>query len=483
MSRRKHRPMAPEPPGGGREVGPGKAVVHAKPAQHVEVEWLPVAVTLSALVALWVIYRIATCDFVLGSVEGGWFHPYGRFVEITALWTFLAVAPCAMGLTWLATRMIDRSERACVLAWWAAAIPLQLALRYPATRSLETIIRSDSANSFYSPTLKYSAFEFLSNFEKLAPNLPEHASSNMPGKVLLYFLLQQVTVSPQVMGYLLLAISNLGAVLVYFIVRDLFGHKRAALYAMILYFFIPAKLYFFPLLNSVAPAFILLCLFLHVRFLLTGHAAYALALGVSLYATLLFEPLPLAAGLIFAALFAIPTLPTCATPAQAGRTAGRSVLLAALGFATVHGSMLVLVGFDVIDCFLRLLADAQEFNTRAARPYWLWMRENLIDFSVSVGVVALPLAILGPFEALRLSARWRNPSVVFGFATLATLAVLDVLGINRGETFRLWIFLTVFFEVNVALLLARTPGISTFCAVLAAVILQVAVTLDVVGFM
>ena len=95
------------------------------------------------------------------------------------------------------------------------------AIRWLYPFSLGTVVQSDVANSFYSPTLTYSALQFLSQFEQIAPALPLHAATNLPGKVLLFHLLQTVTNSPQVMGALIVVIANLAALILFYIVKQL----------------------------------------------------------------------------------------------------------------------------------------------------------------------------------------------------------------------------------------------------------------------
>jgi hypothetical protein len=454
-----------------------------------DVDWPFVLVVAAVLAALWIVVRIATQDFVFGSRAGGWFHPYNRTLAWSAFALFAGVASVASLLTWLADREVERREPAVLLGWFIAAAPLQLLLR-GRSRPLEAIVLSDDANSFWSPALRFGALEFLENFLQVAKSLPQHAGSNMPGKVLLYDLLQQLTVSPSAIAWILLGLSNLGGVFLYFVVRDLFrggpgrvaSGRRAGLFAMILYFFLPAKLFFFPLLNAVTPALILACLWLHLRFLVTGRAAWAVGLGVALYVVLLFEPLPLAAGFVFAALFFVPSLPGSRTPQAALRTAARSAGLAVAGFAALHLLLLAAAGFDILSVFVHQVGEAQKFNVHAARPYGIWAVQNLVDFVVSVGPAVVVVAAGGAVLAFFRDGL-RSPAFLFGAATVLTVAALDLAGINRGETHRLWIFLTAFVVVNAAVLLSASRSVVPMLAVTATLILQVAVTLDVIGFM
>src|SRR5205085_11254911 len=80
--------------------------------------------------------------------------------------------------------------------------------------------------------------------------------------------------------------------------------RRVALSSLVLYLFVPAKLYFFPLLNTVTPVVALLCAWLCVAWLRTRRTVYPALLGAALYALVLFEPLALGIGLLLALLAA-----------------------------------------------------------------------------------------------------------------------------------------------------------------------------------
>jgi hypothetical protein len=110
----------------------------------------------------------------------------------------------------------------------------------------------------------------------------------MPGKVMLFKLLELVTGNPRVMGILIIAISSLGALLFYFLVAEVYADRPIALSSLILYLFIPAKTYFEPLPNMISPLPVLACLLLVALFLKSPRKPLALALGVGVYAALFF---------------------------------------------------------------------------------------------------------------------------------------------------------------------------------------------------
>src|SRR5262249_12836597 len=149
--------------------------------------------------------------------------------------------------------------------------------------------------------------------------------------------------------------------------------RRVAMYSAVLYLFVPAKLYFFPLLNTVTPVIALACAALLLKWLRNGSAVYAAALGAALYGLVFFEPLPLVMGLLFALLV---------LRAQAlGQITWRQVLIqAGIGAAAwlfTYGAVRLLTGFDLLSAFREISGHAVQFNADAGRPYSIWVRANL----------------------------------------------------------------------------------------------------------
>ena len=123
--------------------------------------------------------------------------------------------------------------------------------------SFEHIFTSDSANAFYGVAGHYTAETVLSDFDRVRAYWPLHAQSNLPGKLMIVYALKQISRRPDILAWLVVLVSNLGGVLMYVFVRDLFADRRVALYSLVLYLFVPAKLFFFPLLNTVRPVVVL----------------------------------------------------------------------------------------------------------------------------------------------------------------------------------------------------------------------------------
>jgi methylthioxylose transferase len=450
------------------------AKAKAAPRPPVVPPLLVGATVVGVVLTLLVVQRMGARSLVLGSWAGHWVYPYVRLFSWELLTPFAIVLATALGLLWLSRRAHEKHEWPTVAVWLVAAVPMQLALRWHAIAPLAAIVQSDKANSFYSPTLRFSAGELMARYMEIVTTLPPHARTNMAGKTMVYFLLRLFTDSPEALGVLVVVLSNLGALFVYLITRDLLEDKRAALYALILYVFVPGKLFFFPILNVLAPVPILASLWLCVRFVKGVHWAYAALMGPALYLTVFFEPLPLVMGLAFLGVLGLGLR----RGTVAWKGAAQLVGIALAAFLASHALMRFAFGYDLFANFAYVFEDARHFSGQ--RPYGVWVKQNLWDFAISSGVASLTLAVTGAFDAAR-GGLSRAPAVL-ALSGLAVLAFLDLAGINRGEIVRLWIFIAGFLQIVPAWLCARAPAEWPFATLLGATVLQAAVGAGMVGF-
>ena len=151
--------------------------------------------------------------------------------------------------------------------------------------------------------------------------------------------------------------------LLYWFVRNLMADRNVAITAVIFYLLVPAKLFFFPVLNTVTPVIVLgrprpgpipadAPAGLRRRFRCRGVRARV------------FDPLGLVMGLLFAAL-AVDVLREQEHP---WRDFGALSAVAAGGFLAVYATLLVGFQFDFVTTFVTLASDASAFNTIAGRP-------------------------------------------------------------------------------------------------------------------
>lgn len=237
-----------------------------------------------------------------GSQAGNFGYSISQRPSVGMLVTGLVVTIVVVSAVRFTVPRLRTQERRLVILWLAIGFLAQLALHGLALYPLGRMVESVNATGFYTVSQQYSASELLSRHEELVGTFPTHARSNLPGKTLLFELLGLFTRSTQGLAYLIILLSNLGGVLVYMFVKEWSKDPLTAFYALVLYLFLPARIYFFPLLNTVTPCFMLLVFWFVTRYLTSRRGTDLALAGVSLYALIIFDPLPLAALPIVAAL-------------------------------------------------------------------------------------------------------------------------------------------------------------------------------------
>ncbi len=448
--------------------------------------WLVAA--FGAFVALFLGRRL-----VFGSETGHCAYPILGAPTAAALLVGLAGA---VGLAFAfraGLRRVDRHPWAVVSGWLAAVFLFQVAIRALYPIPLGHIVESDACNSFYSAALRWPAGELLRQWRSIASQLPQHAATNMPGKILIYSFLELVSRNPRTLGLLVLALSDLGCALVFLVAKEWFGSARIGLLALALALLLPAKMGFLPVLNTVTPGFLLLSFWLWLVSLRRLQLPWLLLLGASLYLLLLIEPLPFVAGVIFLGAFA----QRLAMPAIDGRALWRIAVFPLAGFLLAHAALQLAFGFEILPVFRAMLADAVDFNRRFDRPYGIWVIQDLKEFFLGAGVVPSLLYLAALFTLGRrivgkarevgnrgaLRALLVDPAANLLLSFTLCLLTVDLLGVNRGEVTRLWIFLGVFLELAVATECLARPGERTAYLAISTMAFQAALTASTVGFL
>ena len=433
------------------------------------------------VVAAAVCCAVATEALLLGSPRGRWRYPYVQPLAITPFLVALGVSLPALALLRIRARSAA-GEWSLVVAWIALATAGHAALRSLTLFSFESIFISPGANSFYTVTLQQPLSAVLSSFVQARDAMPLHAQSNMPGKLVLMYGLEVVTVSPVVLPWIVVILSNLGALLMYRFVRRLVEDHITALYSAVLYLFVPAKLFFFPLMNTITPVIALALACLIVEWLKTGRLLWAAAVGVLLYVVVFFEPLPLVLGLLFASL--------AFRAIYRGDLGWSQLVLHSVAALAVFVACAALVqqvwGFDLINGFRAVRAHALEFNAIEQRPYDIWVRANLVEFFFGLGPCqavliagALTLGLRGPGT---LGDRLTRPVPLLTLGLLAAVAAIDLIGINRGEVIRLWIFLACFLQIPAAWVCAQARRPQAIALVVITTLLVCALGTANIGF-
>ncbi len=444
----------------------------------------PVLWLAMILLCGWFGALVVRAKFVFGSPEGNWVYPYFEAPGAIPFWLPVVVIGLLYGATAVSVRTIQAFSIATLTGLFITGCAVQFLIYSVYPVPVEAIIKSDYSNSFYSASSRVGAVELLSGYDKLVERLPLHARSNMPGKVLFYHFLGQFSLSPRFLAAMIMVTSNLGAFFVYGLCTRIFEDRLTGVYAFLLYILVPCKLWFFPILNTVTPVFILCCLFLFLQFFYARRGLYLWLLGVCLYVLFLFEPSPLVTGIVFLGIWWHKIRQGSSQPADAVSIIAYPVCAFLLAHAVIYACW----SFNIFSAFRYILTDAVDFNVKDARPYHIWLVQNLREFLVGAGIPAMVVGALGLGRMLLEWAERRRPpgQISLGETYLlslwATLLVLSLLGINRGEVTRLWIYLAAFFQVPAAAYCAKHRYFGGFFLLLVLTASEAAICLSRVAY-
>lgn len=439
-----------------------------------------------------IVFLIANKSIEFGSKSGGWVYVYYDNLTIKPIIVFLFVFPYIVFFTYLSDKHIGKYEIYIIVLWFIIGFIIQLILRYDYIAPLGDQIESAGGTSFYTVTFRYSVYELLSNYESIAPTLPLHAKGNMAGKILFFYLLRIVTSSPQIMGLIIIIFSNIGGLLIYFISKFLFNNIKIALYSLILYLFIPAKIFFFPMLNTVSPVFILLPLFLMIKYFRTLKKVYLVFLGLSFYILFIFEPLPFVTGILFLSIV---------TYYLYIKKIKIKHLVALIGYAIflpiiTNYIVFWIFKYNAIDNFIYIFNYQAIFLAGEGRRYEIWVVQNLKNFFINLGFlqsiiffIILSNILYGIIVKIKKFYSFKKvtqsiikPGILLALSVFFIILILDLAGISRGEVIRIWIFIMAFFPVIVAYYCVKRKNSLTFYIVLLGNILQSAISISMVEF-
>jgi hypothetical protein len=423
-------------------------------------------------------------NYVFGSELGHWVYPYLSSLPFFPEWILLTVILSIALFVFLGGKFIHSHEKIALFVLFLFGVFIQSLIRRIYPFSLGAVVESDTANSFYSPAISHSALEVLSKFNDLISSFPLHARSNMPGKILLFEFFTLFTSSTEVMGYLVIIISSLGALLLYAICKRLFHDRQIAFYALTLYILLPCKIFFFPILNTVTPVFMLMCFYLLVVYLDNKRNLLPWLLGISFFILALFEPSPLITGIVMAGI----TIHALKEGKLSRKEFYRLILYTLLGFLAFSLIFYVFFSFNFFQSFFYIVNEARNFNVNDGRGYMIWIIENSREFFYSAGVpimiifIYMAILIFAKTKTLKEISRWSLENI-FVISLLINYMVLLFLGINRGEITRLWIYLAVLFQVPASVFIAKIgKGAILFFLVASLLAMQGMVTLHRIGF-
>jgi len=399
--------------------------------------------------------------------------PLNGFFNFTKWeWPWQDLSPIQMGLALLAPFLLiagvvwsaDRSTSRVPMWFWLAALVvanfcLQLFSVLADPRGPERILQivsSPNATSYFTDALSIQHLsQWLAHFDRATLN--GHAGTHPAGPIVFYYVFARLLgpdVGALLGGCAVGLLASLGTVVMYHFAGLWTDDRRTRLLASAFYALLPGLTVFFPELDQVYPIFSMLLILTFVKALRATGAWYrhALALGVILFLASFFayNLLTIGAFFFYYALWWMWREGSGAKAFTLLRTAAVSLLLAAALYLLLWAA----TGYNPPAALHHAFA-LQRGNAKwLARPYRVFVLTDLYDFALAAGIIAIP--ILG-FRLTKLRHDFTaDPNgtalVLIGLATILTV---DLSGLLRGETARVWLFLQPLLVVPVAMELAR----------------------------
>lgn len=436
---------------------------------------VPASLIVTTIVALTVFYVAFDREWIPLGIPNEWIWPTPDVWGLgTAEWVLFLPAAISLALliAWVcwAARWVEHCRPSRFVAAIAGSIVLASSFQHfcevaaPTGLQKWAMLYSYSANGFHAVAQQHSGDlgNLLENHADLIRDFkPHHFSANPPGWVVVYagltnfyrghpglahfvwdifapmempWRLRGMTGSkglPLEVHAALTTIAGLsrllcfaGAIPAAWLALARAG-RMAALAAASAVLLLPMEPLLAPHRDTVYPTVALLVLGLshaawqHRRWPLAAVAG--ITLGVGTFFSTCFFIIGGLAALYVAGLSLSGKRPTLA-----------SVIAAPLGWLAVVG-MVHLAGHNSWATWSVNFAKNLEFNQLYRQSYAAWTLVNLVEFSIAIG---LPLLI---FLAGRIATIRRADALLC--AWLAILAFLDLAGTNRGETYRLWLFM------------------------------------------
>jgi hypothetical protein len=396
--------------------------------------------------------------------------PLNGFFNFTKWeWPWQDLSPIQMGLALLAPFLLiagviwsaDRTASRVPMWFWLAALVvanfcLQLFSVLADPRGAERILQivsSPNATSYFTDALGIPHLsQWLGHFDRAA--LHGHAGTHPAGPIVFYYLFARIfgpDAGALLGGCAVGLLASFGVVVMYHFAWLWTDDRRARLMASAFYALLPGLTVFFPELDQVYPLFSMLLILTFVKALNATGSWYwhALAFGAILFLASFFayNLLTIGAFLLYYSLWWLWNKGRTLTLL---RTAAVSISLAVALYLLLRAS----TGYNPPAALRHALALQRGNAQWLARPYHVFVLTDLYDFALAAGIIAIPILA---FRLTKLRDDFKvNPNgTALMLIGLATLLTVDLSGLLRGETARVWLFLQPLLVVPVALELAR----------------------------
>lgn len=360
--------------------------------------------------------------------------------------------PLIAWVLWRAEQETPRSPWLLLGVLTAASFAMQALGILADPRGFELVHRIvvSPATSYFSDAINIrSLSEWLRHFHEIP--LHFHSQTHPPGPILYYLAFVKLfgpETGATVGGWFVGLLASMGVPAMYAFAGLWTRETRARLTAAAFYALVPAVMLFFPEFDQVYPIVAMLLMLFWAKALDGASVSFAVGAGAILFVATFFayNLLCLSSFLLYYAMYRIWRGSAWSGVVRSSAIAGGTV-------AAVYGVLWVAAGFNAIGGLQRSLAFQERYSVVLHRAYAPFVFLDMYDYFLGAGMIAFPILIF------YLRRQWDPQRRDFALTLigLATVLTIDLSGLLRGETARVWLFAQPLLVVPVALEIVRLP--------------------------
>jgi hypothetical protein len=314
------------------------------------------------------------------------------------------------------------------------------------------IVASPIATSYFTDAMGIQQpLEWLRHFDTAKLGL--HSATHPPGPILFYYLFFKLLgpcAGALIGGCAVGLLASAGVLVIYRFGELWTSDQRARLSASAFYALLPALIVLFPEFDQVYPILAMLLMLSWVQAVNSPAevSKYAFYTGAVLFVATFFAYNLLLVG-AFLAYYGFYWLWRRKWTWSAGKALLRTFGIALGVCAGLYAVLWLASGYNPIASFGHAMSNQAAFAADIKRPYALFAMLDPYDFFVGAGIITLPI-LLFHFQRLLKQFDAKRTDMVLTLIGLGTIFTVDLSGLLRGESARVWLFLQPLLVVPVA---------------------------------
>lgn len=313
--------------------------------------------------------------------------------------------------------------------------------------------------SYHTEAVKIDAVgPWLADYPEELKTMIGHAQTHPPGPILYYRFwngLLGPEAGAQWGGVFLALLGGLAIPLLYRLVAIVSGSATAAFAAAAVWTPLPAVVHMLGSFDAVYPLFTMGLAVLWLRACRQGSRTHAAGFGALLCLALLFTHSLLTLGAFFV-LSALAPIVFDRGEGGLRRFAQASAIAAAVCIG-LFGLLWLAVGYNHVAALLTSIRIQEGLAGAWNRPWRLTVVWDIYDFFLASGWATFGIVALFVVKQFRHRDEDRRVRA-FALAALGTILIIDMTGLLRAETARVWLFLQPLAIGVVGIELARWPS-------------------------